>query len=73
VITGKLQHFKKRDAIKDMIESLGGRVAGSVSKNTNYLINNDSASTSSKNRTAQSLGVPILTENDFIETFGINT
>ena len=73
VITGKLQHFKNRDAIKEMIESLGGRVAGSVSKNTNYLINNDSASTSSKNRTAQSLGVPILTENDFIETFGINT
>ena len=73
VITGKLQHFKNRDSIKETIESLGGKVVGSVSKNTSYLINNDSASTSSKNRTAQSLGIPILTEETFIETFGINS
>lgn len=52
VITGKLNRFKNRDAIKDKIESLGGKVTGSVSKNTNYLINNDKNSTSSKNKSA---------------------
>lgn len=71
VITGKLTQFKNRDEIKAKIESLGGKVAGSVSKNTNYLINNDVESSSSKNKTAKSLGIPILSENDFIETFGI--
>ena len=71
VITGKLQHFKNRDAIKNLIEERGGKVVGSVSKNTNYLINNDIASTSSKNRTAQSLGIPIVSEETFITTFGI--
>ena len=71
VITGKLNHFKNRDAIKDKIESLGGKVTGSVSKNTNYLINNDKDSTSSKNKSAKSLGIPILSEEDFIKTFGI--
>jgi DNA ligase (NAD+) len=71
VITGKLQHFKNRDAIKALIEERGGKVVGSVSKNTNYLINNDITSTSSKNRTAQSLGIPIVSEETFITTFGI--
>ena len=71
VITGKLNHFKNRDAIKDKIESLGGKVTGSVSKNTNYLINNDKNSTSSKNTSAKSLGIPILSEEDFIKTFGV--
>jgi DNA ligase (NAD+) len=71
VITGKLSHFKNRDAIKDKIESLGGKVTGSVSKNTSYLINNDKDSTSAKNKSAKSLGIPILSENDFIQTFGI--
>ena len=71
VITGKLNHFKNRDAIKDKIESLGGIVTGSVSKNTSYLINNDKDSTSSKNKSAKSLGIPILSEEDFIKTFGI--
>ena len=71
VITGKLTHFKNRDALKAKIEALGGKVTGSVSKNTNYLINNDVNSTSSKNQTAKSLGVAILSETDFIETFGI--
>ena len=71
VITGKLNHFKNRDAIKDKIESLGGKVTGSVSKNTSYLINNDKDSTSSKNKSAKSLGIPILSEEDFIKTFGI--
>jgi DNA ligase (NAD+) len=71
VITGKLTHFKNRDEIKTRIEALGGKVTGSVSKNTHYLINNDVNSTSSKNMTAKSLGIPILSEEDFIETFGI--
>ena len=71
VITGKLSHFKNRDAIKDKIEALGGKVSGSVSKNTHYLINNDVNSTSSKNQTAKSLNIPILSEADFIQTFGI--
>lgn len=71
VITGKLTHFKNRDEIKSRIEALGGKVSGSVSKNTNYLINNDVNSTSSKNMTAKSLGIPILSESDFIQTFGI--
>ena len=71
VITGKLTHFKNRDEIKARIEALGGKVTGSVSKNTNYLINNDVNSTSSKNATAKSLGIPILSEDDFIQTFGI--
>ena len=71
VITGKLTHFKNRDEIKARIEALGGKVTGSVSKNTNYLINNDVNSISSKNATAKSLGIPILSEDDFIQTFGI--
>lgn len=71
VITGKLNHFKNHDAIKDKIESLGGKVTGSVSKNTNYLINNDKDSTSSKNKSAKTLGIPILNEEDFIKTFGV--
>ena len=72
VITGKLTHFKNRDEIKDLIEKSGGKVTGSVSKNTDYLINNDVTSTSSKNKTAQSLNIPIISEDTFIETFGIN-
>ena len=71
VITGKVSHFKNRDELKALIESLGGKVTGSVSKNTNYLINNDVNSASSKNVTAKSLGIPILSEDDFIKTFGI--
>ena len=70
VVTGKLTHFKNRDEIKSYIETLGGKVTGSVSKNTHYLINNDVNSTSSKNKTAQSLGIPIMSEEDFIQAFG---
>ena len=72
VITGKVNHFKNRDELKTLIESLGGKVVGSVSKNTTYLINNDINSTSAKNKSAQSLGIPILTEEMFIETFGVH-
>ena len=71
VITGKLTHFKNRDALKDTIEKLGGKVASSISGKTNYLINNDVESTSSKNLSAKKLGIPILSEENFLETFGI--
>lgn len=69
VITGKLTLSKNRDALKDLIESNGGKVVGSVSKNTSYLINNDSESTSSKNVRAKELNVPIITEAEFFEKF----
>lgn len=69
VITGKLTKYKNRAALQEEIEKAGGKVVGSVSKNTNYLINNDSTSTSSKNLTAQKLGVEILTEEEFQEKF----
>ena len=70
-ITGKVNHFKNRDELKNKIESMGGKVTGSISKNTNYLINNDKNSTSSKNKNAKLLNIPIISEDDFIETFGI--
>lgn len=67
VITGSLNHYENRDALKAVIESRGGKAAGSVSKKTDYLINNDNQSTSSKNKKAKELGVPIITEEQFIE------
>ena len=66
VITGTVHHFKNRDALKEEIESLGGKVAGSVSKNTDYLINNDVESNSSKNVKAKQLGVKIIDEDTFM-------
>lgn len=69
VITGKLVHYKNRTELQNVIESCGGRVAGSVSKNTSFLINNDKESSSSKNVSAQKLGVPILTEQEFLDKF----
>ena len=71
VITGKVNHFKNRDELKNKIESMGGKVTNSISKNTSYLINNDKNSTSSKNKNAKLLNIPIISEDDFIETFGI--
>ena len=65
VITGKLTEYKNRDALKLFIESKGGKVTGSVSKNTTYLINNDTESTSAKNITAKKLGIPIINEMQF--------
>ena len=67
VITGSLAHFENRRAMTARIEELGGKVASSVSAKTDYLINNDSASASAKNRAAKALGVPILTEEEFLE------
>lgn len=69
VITGKVNHFENRDALKAYIESEGGSVAGSVSSKTSYLINNDINSTSGKNKKAKSLGIEIITEDTFIERF----
>ncbi len=66
VITGSVIHFANRNEIKDLIESLGGKVTGTVSANTNYLINNDVNSTSSKNKTAKKLGVEIISEEQFL-------
>ena len=67
VITGTLTHFKNRAELQKIIEAAGGKVVGSVSKNTSYLINNDIESTSSKNQTAKRLGVPIITEENFLK------
>ena len=66
-ITGKLEHFENRDAMVSFIEEHGGKFVSSVSKNTDYLINNDINSTSSKNKKANSLNIPIISENDFLE------
>ena len=66
VVTGDVTHFKNRKELQAKIESLGGKVTGSVSKNTDYLINNDSESSSSKNKKAKELGIPILTEEAFL-------
>lgn len=70
VITGTLNNFTNRDEMVKHIESLGGKVAGSVSKNTDYLINNDVNSTSGKNKKAKDLGIPIVSEDDFLRDFG---
>ncbi len=70
VITGSVTHFPNRNALKDLIESLGGKVTGSVTGNTSYLINNDSTSGSSKNKTAAKLGVPVITEEEFLTLAG---
>ena len=67
VITGSVHHFANRTEVKALIESRGGKVAGSVSSKTNYLINNDAASASSKNKKAKELGVSIITEDEFLE------
>jgi DNA ligase (NAD+) len=67
VITGSVEQFANRNELKDFIEKLGGKVTGSVSKNTDYLINNDTTSNSSKNKKAKELGIPILSEADFME------
>lgn len=67
VITGSLNHFDNRDALKDRLEKAGARVAGSVSAKTSYLINNDVTSSSGKNKKAKELGIPIITEEDFLK------
>ena len=66
VITGSVEHFANRGEVKELIESLGGKVTGSVTSKTNYLINNDVTSTSSKNKKANELGIPIISEEMFL-------
>ncbi|MFQ7574179.1 MAG: NAD-dependent DNA ligase LigA [Lachnospira sp.] len=66
VITGSLNYFDNRNALKELIESMGGKVTGSVTGKTDFLINNDAASSSSKNKTAAKLGVPVITEEEFL-------
>ena len=67
VITGSVEHFANRSEVKELIESLGGKVTGSVTSKTNYLINNDVTSTSSKNKKANELGIPIISEETFLQ------
>ena len=69
VITGSLTHFENRNAMKEEIEKRGGKVTGSVTGKTVCLINNDTASSSSKNRKAKELGIPILSEEAFMEEY----
>lgn len=69
VITGSVNHFSNRGAVKELVESRGGKVTGSVTSKTKYLINNDSTSNSSKNKKAKELGVQIITEDEFIDMF----
>lgn len=71
VVTGKVNQFKNRDEIKAIIEAAGGKVASSVTSKTDYLINNDINSNSSKNVTAQRLNKPIITEEEFINLFNV--
>lgn len=70
VITGDVHSFKNRNEFKAYVESQGGKVSGSVSRNTNFLVNNDITSVSSKNKKAKDLNVPIITEDTFVEKFG---
>lgn len=67
VVTGKVSHFSNRDELKEYIADRGGKVTGSVSAKTDYLINNDVTSTSAKNKKAAQLGIPILSEEDFLK------
>ena len=71
VITGSVTHFANRKELKELIESMGGKVTGSVTGNTSYLINNDSMSQSAKNKTAAKLNVPVITEEEFIRLAGL--
>ena len=66
VITGSLEHYANRNEMKAVIEEQGGKVTGSVSAKTDYLINNDASSGSSKNRKARELGIPVITEEEFL-------
>ena len=70
VITGSLEHFGNRSEAKELVETLGGKVTGSVTKKTSYLINNDTQSNSSKNKKARELGIPVISEEEFLKLAG---
>ena len=72
VVSGKVLHFEYRDAIHAYIEKYGGKISGSVSAKTSYLVNNDVESTSGKNKKAQELGISIISEEDLIKMVGEN-
>ena len=67
VITGSVEHFANRAELKEVIEAKGGKVTGSVTSKTDYLINNDTASASSKNKKARELNVPVISEQEFLD------
>jgi len=67
VITGSVEHFANRKELQAEIEKRGGKATGSVTTKTNYLINNDTTSNSSKNKKAKELGIPIISERDFLK------
>ena len=69
VITGSVEHFANRKELQALIESKGGKATGSVTSKTTYLINNDTQSSSSKNKKAKELGIEVITEEEFIEKF----
>ncbi|MBR3642797.1 MAG: BRCT domain-containing protein, partial [Parasporobacterium sp.] len=71
VITGSLNHYENRNALKEIIESHGGKVAGSVSAKTDYLINNDITSNSSKNKMAKEYNIPIIPEEEVMRMLGV--
>jgi len=70
VITGNLTHFENRKELEEEILRAGGKCSGSVSKKTSYLVNNDSSSQSGKNKKAKELGIPIVTEEEFLKILG---
>ena len=72
VVTGSVEHFSNRSELKALIESLGGKVTGSVTGKTDFLINNDVNSSSSKNKKARELGIPVISEADFLKMTGEN-
>ena len=67
VVTGKVEHFNNRKELQTLIESLGAKVTGSVSKSTDFLINNDITSMTGKNKKAKDLDIPIISEDSFLE------
>ena len=69
-MTGSVEQFKNRDELKEYIEARGGKVTGSVTSKTDYLINNDTLSNSTKNKTAKQLGIPIISEEEFLKLGG---
>lgn len=69
VVTGSLNHYASRNELKEVIEKKGGKVTGSVTSKTVCLINNDNTSSSSKNKKAKELQIPILTEDEFVEKY----
>lgn len=70
VVTGNVHLFPNRDALHGFIQENGGKTAGSVSKNTSYLINNDTMSSSGKNKKAKELGIPVINEEEFMKMMG---